>query len=90
MQCTVPHAMPWSFATSVTARFVGITTAATATVSRLVTRARTGSCALVSVNDRRGHSTPMQAKRRLRTKITSGTGPAASATPRGRASRMSK
>ena len=75
MRCTVPQAMPWSLATSLTARFVVVTAAVISTVSRLVTRTRTGNCTLVSVNDRRGEGTCTQAKRRFRTKITSGAGP---------------
>ena len=81
MRCTMPHAMPSSLATSLTARFVVVTAAATSTVSRLVTRAQTGSCTPVSVNDRRGHSTCTQPNRRLWTKTTSGTGPCGRSAP---------
>ena len=75
IRCTVHHAIPWSLATSLTARFVVVTAAQTFTFRRVVTRARAGSWALVSVNDRRPHRTSTHAKRRLRTHTTSGTGP---------------
>ena len=67
--------MPWSRATSLTARFVVVTAAATFTFNRVVTLARAGSWALVSVNERRSHRACEHAKRRLRTNTTSGTGP---------------
>ena len=48
-------------------RFFVVTAAATFTFSPVVTLARASSCALISVNDRRSHSTSAHAYRRLRT-----------------------
>ena len=50
---TVHHATPKSWATSATARPESITASSTAARSRLVHRARTGSCAVAGVNVRR-------------------------------------
>jgi hypothetical protein len=70
VDCTVPHATPWSAATSATARPESITADNSAVRSRVVQRARTGDCSVAGVNVPRGHSGSAHTSRGLRT-ITS-------------------
>ena len=64
--CAVGHDTPYSRATSATARLLPAIACATRSRSRSVTRARGRIASLVWVNDRRGHNTSTQTRRRFR------------------------